>query len=97
MDKAAIKRIAGSENDYTGAMEKLEEYFRDQMKVIRDCMAEVINFPKVAPNDFKKLVELRSCIEVNYARLRSCELETEISNTQTMKAIEAKFPPIEQR
>ena len=77
-------------------MKKLEDYFGDQMKVIRDCMAEVINFPKVVPNDFKKLVDLKSCIEINFARLKSRELETEISNTQTMKAIEMKFPLIQQ-
>ena len=78
-------------------MKKLKKYFGNQTKMIRDCMVEVSNFPKVAPNDFKKLVELKSCIEVNYARLKSCDLESEISNTQTMKSIEAKFPPIEHK
>ena len=58
------------------------------MKVIRDCMAEFNNFSKVAPNDFKSLVALKSCIEINYARLKSCDLESEISNTQAMKSIE---------
>ena len=53
------------ENDYTGAMKKLEEYFADRRKVIRDCMAEVNNFAKVEPNDFKNLVSLKSCIEIN--------------------------------
>ena len=95
LDKDAIRRIAGMENDYTGAMKKLEEYFGDQTKIIRDCMAVVNNFSKVAPNDFKNLVFLKFCIEVNYARLKSCDLENEINNTQSMKAIEAKFPPFE--
>ena len=34
LDKEAIRRIAGSENDYTGAMKKLEEYYGDQQKII---------------------------------------------------------------
>ena len=41
-------------------------------------------------------MELKSCIEVNYARLKSCDLESEISNTQTMKSVEAKFPLLQQ-
>ena len=47
LDKEAIRQIAGSENDYTGAMKKLEEYYGDQQKIIRDCMAEINNFPRV--------------------------------------------------
>ena len=65
-------------------MKKLEEYFGDRTKVIRDCMAEVNNFSKVSPNNYKNLVLLKSCIEKNYARLKSCNLEGEISNSQTM-------------
>ena len=85
------------ENDYTGVMKKLEEYYGDPTKVIRDCMDKLNNFSKIAANDYKNLVLLKSCIEVNYARLKSCDLENKISNTQTMRAIEAKFPPLEQR
>ena len=77
-------------------MKKLTDYFGDRRKIIRDCMNEVDNFPKVSQNDFKNLVLLKSCIEINYARLKSCGLENEISNTQTMKSIEAKFPLIQQ-
>ena len=97
LDKEAIRRIARLENDYTGAMKRLEEYYGDQSKVIRDCMDEVNGFSKVGANDYKNLVLLKSCIEVNYARLKSCDLENEISNTQTMRAIESKLPPLEQR
>ena len=59
LDKDAIKIIAGMENDYTRAMKKLEEYFGDRTKIIRDCMDEVNNFSKVAPNDYKNLVLLK--------------------------------------
>ena len=83
------------ENDY-GAMKKLTDYFGDRHQIIQDCMTEVNNFPKVSPNDFKNLVLLKSCIEINYARLKSRNLENEISNTQTMKNIEAKFPLLQQ-
>ena len=55
-------------------------------------MAEINNFSKVAPNDYKNLILLKSCIEINYARLKSCDLESEISNTQTIMSIEAKLP-----
>ena len=44
------------------------------------------------PNDLKNLVALKSCIEINYARLASCKLESEMSNTIAMKQIELKFP-----
>ena len=94
LDKPATRRIARKENDYKGEMAKLEAYYGDTLKIIRDCMNEVYSFPKVENDDYKNLVELQSCIEVNYARLKSCNLESEISNTQTMKAIEAKFPLI---
>ena len=81
LDKEATKRIAGMENDYNGAMKKLTDYFVDRRKIIWDCITEVNNFPKVSPNDFKNLVLLKSCIEINYARLKSHDLENEISNT----------------
>ena len=55
-------------------------------------MDEVNGFSKVRANDYKHLVQLKSCIEVNYARLKSSGLGNEISNTQTMRVIEAKFP-----
>ena len=84
------------ENDYNGAMKKLTDYFGDRRKIIRDCMDEVNNFSKVSQDYFKNLVLLKSCIDINYARLKSCGLENEISNTQTMKSIEAKFPLIQQ-
>ena len=84
-----MKIIAGSENDYPAAMKKLESYFGDKRKVIWDCTSEISNFPKVAHNDFKNLIALKSSIEMNYARLKSCNLEGEISNTQSMKGIEA--------
>ena len=60
-------------------------------------MDEVNGFSKVSANDYKNLVLLRSCIELNYARLQSCGLENKISNTQMMRVIEAKFPPMELR
>ena len=59
-------------------------------------MDKVNNFPKVSQNAFNNLVLFHSCIEINYARLNSSSLEHEISNTQTMNSIEAKFPLIQQ-
>ena len=78
-------------------MKKLDNYYGNRRKIIRDCMAEVNSFAKVAPRNYKNLVALKSCIEVNYARLASYNMEGEISNTQTMKSIESKFPPYKQR
>ena len=96
LNKDAQRQIIGSENDYVTAMKKLEAYFGDKRKVICDCTNEIANFPKVQLNDFKKLVELKTCIEINYARLASLELQSEMSNTQSMKGLEAKFPAVQQ-
>ena len=89
LDKDAQRRIIGSENDYLAAMKKLHDYFGNKQKVIRDCTNEINNFPKVQLNDFKKLVELKTCIEINYACLASLKLQAEMSNTQSMKGLEA--------
>ena len=59
LDKFAARRIIGSEDNYEAAMKKLEDYFGDKRKVIRDCTNEFTNFPKVQANDFKKVVELK--------------------------------------
>ena len=56
-------------------MEKLDRYFGDKMKIVRDCVDEITKFPKVAPSDYKQLVALKSCLEMNYARLKGCNLE----------------------
>ena len=92
LDKDAARRIIGSENDYPAAMKKLDNYFGDKRKVIQDCLNEISNFPKVQAGDFKNLVALKMCIEVNYARLFSQDIAAEMSNTQSMKILEAKFP-----
>ena len=39
---------------------------------------------------------MKTCIDVNFARLSSMKLEAKVSNTQSMKLLEAKFPPREQ-
>ena len=96
LDKDAAKRIIVSESDYNAAMKKLEIYFGDKRKVIRDCTQEIAIFPKVAANDFKNLVMLKTCIETNTARLSSLDLLSELSNTTVMKALEVKFPPVQQ-
>ena len=82
LDKDALRQITGSKNDYLAAMQKLDDYFGNKLKVIHDCTNEINNFPKVQLNDFKKLVELKTCIEINYARIASLELQSEMSNTQ---------------
>ena len=92
LDKDVAWRIIGSENDYPAGMKKLENYFGDKRKVIQDCINEISNFPKVVPGDFKNLVALKMCISVNFARLSSMKLEAEMSNTQSMKVLEGKFP-----
>merc|ERR1712030_205242 len=96
LDKDAQRRIIGSENNYSIAMKKLEAYFGDKRKVIRDCTSEIANFSKVQQNDFRNLVALKTCIEINYARLASLELQTEMSNSISMKILETKFPPVQQ-
>ena len=96
LNKDAVRRIIGSEDDYKAVMKKLEDYFGDKRKVIRDCTNEFTNFPKVQANDFKKLVELKTCIEINYARMASLNLQHKMSNTQSMKLLETKFPSIQQ-
>ena len=96
LDKDALRQITGSKNDYLAAMRKLNDYFGNKLKVIRDCTNEINNFPKVLQNDFKKLVELKTCIEMNYACLASLDLQSEMSNTQAMKRLEVKFPAVQQ-
>ena len=77
-------------------MKKLRAYFGDERKVIRDCTNKIENFPIVQSNDFKKLIELKTCIGINYARLDSLGLQSELSNFQSMKGLEGKFPTAQQ-
>ena len=92
LDKEAKRRIAGKECDYEGAIAKLDSYYGDTMKIVRDCLAEVQSFPRVKAGDYKGLVKLQSCIEVNFAQLSSCGMANELSNIQGMRLVESKFP-----
>ena len=38
LDKEAQRRIVGDENNYVKAMEKLDRYFGDKRKIVRDCV-----------------------------------------------------------
>ena len=77
-------------------MEKLDKYYGDKRKVVRDCMAEITNFGKVPHNYFKQLIALKTCLEMNFARLTSCDLQGEMNNTSYMKLIQLKFPVAQQ-
>ena len=97
LDQDAKKRIAGAENDYVKAMDKLDKYFGDKRKVVRDCMAEVTNFGIVPHNNLKQLIALKTWnLEMNFARLSSCDLQGEMNNMSCMKIIQSKFPPAQQ-
>ena len=77
-------------------MEKLDRYFGDKRKIVWDCVDEITKFPKVAHSDYKQLVALKCCLEINYARLKGCNLERKMNNTSCMKLIERKFPSAQQ-
>ena len=59
-------------------------------------MAEVTNFGIVPHNNFKQLIALKTCLEMNFARLSSCDLQGEMNNTSCMKIIQTKFPSAQQ-
>ena len=70
LDKDALMRIMGDENNYSKVMEKLDRYYGDKRKVVRDCVGEITRFKKVAPRGYRQLIALKMCLEMNFARLK---------------------------
>ena len=92
LDDAARSRYVGCETDYLEAMRRLERYYADPQKVIAVVMREVTSQPLINSGEYKNLVSYSSVSKNNFNRLRSLELEYEMSNTSTMTLVVRKFP-----
>ena len=92
LDNEAQKKNIGLENKYKEAMNKLDKYYGDTKKVILACIAEKKVQAQVQSHDYKGLLSLKTCLENNFAQLKSQSLEHEIFNTYSMELILKKFP-----
>ena len=70
----------------------LESYFGDPLKVVSCVMKEVMLQQTINDGDYKVLVSYSHVLENNYNRLKSLELEHEMSNTSAMSSMVRKFP-----
>ena len=55
-------------------------------------MKEVMSQPTINDGDYKILVSYSLILENNFNRLKSMDLEHEMSNTSAMSSIVRKFP-----
>ena len=61
-------------------MKKLEDFYRDEEKVIDACMEEINKHPHVVEKDNVGLVSLKTCILNNQVRLKNQGLEKHLDN-----------------
>ena len=92
IDDAARLKIVGCEQDYVGAMKRLESFYGDPLKIISCVMAEVNDPSIICEGDYQGLVSYCSILENNYNRLKNMNLDHEMSNTSSMSMILRKFP-----
>ena len=92
LDDAARDKFVGYEQNYTGAMERLDMFYGDPLKVVSCVMAEV-NAPSViCEGEYQALISYCGVLENNFNRLKSMSLDHEMSNTSSMTMILRKFP-----
>ena len=87
LDEAARDKFVGYDNDYDEAMKRLKSFYGDPRKVV-DCSIKEVLMPKdISYGDYKALLSYVDVLEKNYNRLKSLDIEHEMSNTTTMSHI----------
>ena len=94
VDTAAKKTFVGFENDYNKAMEKLENFYGNPLKVVGCVVEEVMSQTFISDGDYSSLISYSSLLENNYTRLLNLNLQHEMSNMRTMGSILGKFPRV---
>ena len=92
LDEKATLQIIGLENDYDKAIQQLDKYYSDNNKVIKACLDEIRAHPNIGAFDYKGLVSYKKCLINNHTRLKSCNLEHEMSNTAALSVLVRKLP-----
>ena len=92
LDEAAKEKFVGYDDDYDEAMKRLKSYYGDPRKVVECSIKEVLSPKDIAYGDYKALLFYVDVLEKNYNRLKSLDIEHEMSNTTTMSHILRKFP-----
>ncbi len=92
LDEAAQLKLVGCETHYEEMMKRLIAYYGDRTKIV-SCVMREVNSPRtLGEGDYKGLLSYSMILENNYNRLKSMDLEHEISNTTSMTSILKKFP-----
>ena len=92
LDEAARLKFVGYETNYSQAMERLDAFYGDPVKVVSCVTREVMAPRAIADGDYKSLLSYGVILENNFNRLLSIGREHELSNTTAMSAILKKFP-----
>ena len=92
IDEEAREKIVGCEQDYKGAMKRLDSFYGDPLKVVSCVMTEVNTPSAICEGDYLGLVSYCGVLENNYNRLSNMNLGHEMSNTSSMSSILRKFP-----
>ena len=92
LDSDALEKVSGYEQDYSGAMKRLDSFYGDPLKVV-SCIMSAVNAPlAISEGDYHGLITYSGVLEQNYNRLKCMELDHEMSNTSSMTMIIRKFP-----
>ena len=92
LDDGARNQFVGYEEDYDSAMERLDSYYGDPLRVVSCAMTEVNAPAAICEGDYQALISYSSILENNFNRLKSMDLDLEMSNTSSMSMILRKFP-----
>jgi hypothetical protein len=92
LEESAKNKFLGCETNYAEAMNRLDSFYGDPLKVIACVMGQVRSQPAIADGDYGSLVAFTDKLECNYTRLKNISSEHEMSNSSTMMTIVKKFP-----
>ena len=92
LDDAALEKVIGYEQDYVGALKRLDSFYGDPLKVVSCIMSEVNSPSVICEGDYRALISYSGVLEQNYNRLSCMDLDHEMSNTSSMTMIVRKFP-----
>ena len=91
VDEHAREQYVGYENDYDGALARLDAYYGNPVKVVDCTLSKVMSPSDICDGDYVNLMSYCTVLESNFNRLKSMNLEHELSNTSTMILILRKF------
>ncbi len=84
--------LGSCNTDITAMLERLDLKYGDSSKLVDSILSDLQKFKRPEDEELEKIVKLIDAVEIAHRDLKAMNLETELTNTNTVSIIENKLP-----